>query len=91
MPNKAKLYIASVLTAGLATEAAAVWQWQCSDCAHYLVYLLLALLTSTLKVSLPGIQGNISVNFLFVLLGVAELNFSETVVMAPLAALVQSV
>jgi putative nucleotidyltransferase with HDIG domain len=43
-----------------------------------------------MKVSLPGVTGTMSMNFLFVLLGIAELSLSETMVMGCLAMLVQS-
>ena len=41
-------------------------------------YLVAALLASSLKVSLPGIEGTLSVNFLFTLLGILELSLPET-------------
>ena len=50
---------------------------------------MLALFASTLKVRLPGIHGTISVNFLFVLISIALFTFSETVLLASAAGLVQ--
>jgi diguanylate cyclase (GGDEF)-like protein/putative nucleotidyltransferase with HDIG domain len=44
-----------------------------------------------LKVQLPGIDGTMSVNFLFILLGVVELSLGETLVIGCTATLVQSV
>ena len=40
----------------------------------FLCYLVIALAASRLKVNLPGITGTMSVNFLFLLLGVLELS-----------------
>jgi diguanylate cyclase (GGDEF)-like protein/putative nucleotidyltransferase with HDIG domain len=57
--------------------------------AKFLCYLLVALLASRLKVVLPGITGTMSVNFLFILLGVLELSFTETLVLGTAAILVQ--
>ena len=53
-------------------------------------YLLIAVLASTLKVQLPGIEGTMSVHFLFVLLGIRELSLAETLIIGCTAALVQS-
>jgi diguanylate cyclase (GGDEF)-like protein/putative nucleotidyltransferase with HDIG domain len=50
-----------------------------------------AALASGLKVQLPGIDGTMSVNFLFILLGVVELSLPETLVIGCTASLVQSV
>jgi len=42
------------------------------DPVKFACYLLAALLASSLKVTLPGIDGTLSVNFLFTLLGILE-------------------
>jgi len=56
----------------------------------FICYFALALLTSAWKVRLPGITGTISVNFLFVLVATALFSFSETVILASAASIVQS-
>jgi hypothetical protein len=55
----------------------------------YLLAVLLAVFASTLKVHLPGITGTISVNFLFILVAVAVFTFSEAVLLASVACIVQ--
>src|ERR1700683_3830221 len=50
---------------------------QPSDPVKFFCYLLAALLASSLKVSLPGIEGTLSVNFLFTLLGILELSLPQ--------------
>src|SRR6195256_6797707 len=57
--------------------------------AQFICYLLIALLASRLKVNLPGITGTMSVNFLFILLGILELSFTETLVLGTAAIMVQ--
>src|SRR4249920_3092433 len=57
--------------------------------AQFICYLLIAILASRLKVNLPGITGTMSVNFLFILLGVLELSFAETLILGTAAILVQ--
>src|SRR6202041_3123577 len=59
--------------------------------SRFFCYLAVALLASGLKVQLPGIDGTMSVNFLFILLGVMELSLPETLVIGCAATLVQSV
>ena len=51
----------------------------------------IALVASGLKVQLPGIDGTMSVNFLFVLLGILELSLPETLAIGCSAALLQCV
>ena len=54
--------------------------WQSQDLMRFACYLAVALLASGLKVQLPGIDGTMSVNFFFILLGVLELSLPETLV-----------
>jgi diguanylate cyclase (GGDEF)-like protein/putative nucleotidyltransferase with HDIG domain len=69
----------------------ALWHWQSADLARFACYVLVAILASGLKVQLPGIDGTMSVNFLFILLGVMELSLPETLVIGCTATLVQSI
>ena len=57
--------------------------------AQFICYLLIAILAARLKVRLPGITGTMSVNFLFILLGILELGFAETMALGTAAILVQ--
>ena len=52
-------------------------------------YLVIAFAASRLKVNLPSITGTMSVNFLFLLLGVLELSLSETMALGCAAVMVQ--
>jgi len=89
MPTKAKVFIGFVSLSGLTTLAIGLAHWECPDPIRYISYLFVAILASCLKVSLPGITGTMSVNFLFVLIGISELSFSETLVMGCCATLMQ--
>ena len=71
--------------------ASAFWHWQSADLTRFVCYLMVAALASSLKVQLPGIDGTMSVNFLFILLGVMELSLPETLAIGCTATLVQSV
>ena len=48
------------------------------DPVQFTCYLLVALLSSSFKVGLPGVDGTLSVNFLFTLLGILELSLPQT-------------
>jgi len=69
----------------------ALLHWESHDLMRFACYLAVAILASGLKVQLPGIDGTMSVNFLFILLGVLELSLPETLVIGCTATLVQSV
>ncbi len=89
MSKQARLLIFTVCMAGLATAIYGGLVWKIDDPAKAAAYLLTALLASRLKVELPEITGTISVNFLFILIGIAELSFSETLILGCSAIFVQ--
>ncbi len=74
----ARAYIASMTLAACVCFGLSFMHWQSSDPLKFVCYLIAALLASSLKVILPGIQGTLSVNFLFTLLGILELSLPET-------------
>jgi putative nucleotidyltransferase with HDIG domain len=74
----ARVFIAGTALAGCVCFALALSQWHSSDPVKFACYLLAGLLASSLKVTLPGIDGTLSVNFLFTLLGILELSLPET-------------
>jgi hypothetical protein len=90
MPKHAQLYIAWVLAAGSMLLVAAFAHWGCADPVRFATYLLLALVAGTLKIRLPGLSGTYSLTFLFVLIGIADLTFAETVAIACSSMIVQS-
>ena len=86
-----KAFVGVTSFCGLVTLGYALAHWQSHDPARFICYLVVAILASGLKVQLPGIDGTMSVNFLFILLGVMELSLPETLLIGCLATLVQSV
>ena len=86
----AQVFIAAMALAALGCFCIAVVHWQSTDPLKFLCYLGVTVLASSLKIKLPGINGTMSVNFLFILLGVLELSFAETLVIGFAAVLVQS-
>ncbi|MCU1263539.1 MAG: hypothetical protein JWO80_6424, partial [Bryobacterales bacterium] len=77
LPIRAKLYIAVTIILGACLLAAAIPLWSSAESLRFLLYLAAALLASNLKVVLPGITGTMSVNFVFVLISIMDLNLLQ--------------
>lgn len=73
-----RAFIGGMALAGSASVVYACTHWQSSDPIKFTCYLVAGLLASSLKVGLPGIEATLSVNFLFTLIGILELNLPET-------------
>src|SRR6202521_597902 len=91
MSVQTKVFVGITASLGAFVLGFALWHWQSADLARFVCYVAVAVLASGLKVQLPGIDGTMSVNFLFILLGVMELSLPETLLIGCLASLVQSV
>ena len=89
MSIRARLFIGATAALGMWALALALWHWQSVDLTRFVCYLLVAVLASSLQIQLPGIDGTMSVNFLFILLSVLELNLPETMVLGCTATLAQ--
>ncbi len=89
LPSGARAYILLVLTAGLSVLVWGVLRPESSGLPQFICYLLIAMFASLLKVHLPGIMGTMSVNFLFILLGVSQFSFAETLLLGCGAVAVQ--
>ncbi|MGB6247541.1 MAG: diguanylate cyclase [Terriglobales bacterium] len=85
----ARAFIAVVLICGTSVLTYSVLHAKSASPLKFFCYLVIALAASRLKVNLPGITGTMSVNFLFLLLGVLELSLPETIVMGCAAVVVQ--
>jgi putative nucleotidyltransferase with HDIG domain len=85
----ARAFIAGLALAGAGCFVLAISHWQSNDPVKFICYLVAALLASSLKVGLPGIEGTLSVNFLFTLLGILELSLPETLVLGIASTLAQ--
>jgi putative nucleotidyltransferase with HDIG domain len=88
---KAQAFIAAIALCGAVILVYGAAFWQSHDLLRLLCYLAIAVAASSLKVSLPGITGTMSVNFLFILLGIAELTLPETLLVGCSAILVQCI
>jgi len=89
MSSRARLFIGVTAALGSWALVHALWHWQSADLTRFTCYLLVAVLASRLKIQLPGIDGTMSVNFLFILLSILELSLSETLVIGCTATMAQ--
>jgi putative nucleotidyltransferase with HDIG domain len=88
---RANVYIGIMAAAGAVILCHAVVRWQSQDVLRFIAFGVIALLSSTLKVTLPGVPGTLSTNFVFVLIGVSQLSLSETLAISSLSIITQCV
>jgi diguanylate cyclase (GGDEF)-like protein/putative nucleotidyltransferase with HDIG domain len=89
MSLKARLYIYAVILAGLTVIGFGTTSWHSKNPTMLVIYLIITIVSSGLKVSLPGVTGTMSVWFLFIMIGFTELSLAETLALGCSAALVQ--
>ena len=89
MNIKAKLYVTIFSLAGLGVIGATLNRFGSDDLYRFVFYLVLSGLAAGLKVSLPGIRGTMSVCFLFIFIGIADLSASEAMIIGCLGTVVQ--
>lgn len=86
----ARIYITVTALLGfLVLITVGALNWHSDEPLRFCCYLVLALLASGMKVSLPTVTGTMSVSLLFVMLGLVELTQSETIILAGLATMGQ--
>ncbi len=85
----ARAFIACMSVAGFVCFGLAMAHWQSNDPVKFVCYLIAALFASLLKVTLPGVVGTLSVNFVFTLLGILELSLPETLLIGLVSVLAQ--
>jgi diguanylate cyclase (GGDEF)-like protein/putative nucleotidyltransferase with HDIG domain len=82
MPIWAKLYIALVLALGSSGFALGMMHLSSADPVQFWLYFLVTLLTSGFKVRLPMVFATLSVNFLFILVGIVQFSLPEAMMLA---------
>jgi putative nucleotidyltransferase with HDIG domain len=85
----ARVYIAGMALAAVGCIVFAFLHRQPTDPAKFAFYLVAAVVASSLKVSLPGIEGTMSMNFLLTLLCILELGLPETLLIGLVKTLAQ--
>jgi putative nucleotidyltransferase with HDIG domain len=84
-----RVYIAGMAVAAVGCIVFAFLHRQPTDPAKFAFYLVAAVVASSLKVSLPGIEGTMSMNFLLTLLCILELGLPETLLIGLVKTLAQ--
>jgi hypothetical protein len=82
-------FIAVMVLAAMASTAYASLASHTVHASYALALLALAAATSRMKIKLPGIDGNMSVNLPFLLMAVVNLSALEAVVIASISTIVQ--
>jgi diguanylate cyclase (GGDEF)-like protein/putative nucleotidyltransferase with HDIG domain len=90
LPIGARAFIGLVIAAGTVSLLQAAIHPISRNIAEFICYLGIAILASRLRVSLPGITGTISVNFLFILVAISELSYAEALTLSAVSMLAQS-
>lgn len=90
-PKAAAAFITLVVVSGSASIGYAALHGQNTEPVKFVSLLVVALLSARLKLKLPGLTGNMSVNLPFILLGLIGLGLLQALVIACASTLVQSV
>src|SRR6202046_278123 len=85
----ARAFIGGMTLSAVGCFTLAFLHWQSTDPVKFACYLIAALLASSFKVSLPGIEGTLSMNFLFTLIGILEMSLPETLLIGLVSTLAQ--
>ncbi len=85
-----KAFVSVIAIVALGCFGAAIAHPVFNGYGEFFCYLSVVLLTSTLKVTLPGIDGTLSVSFIFLFLGILEMTYAETLVLVVASVIVQS-
>src|ERR1700682_589907 len=91
LPLAAKLYIAAVILTGATGTFITFHGWAPQWSMQFWVYLLIGMANSGLVVTLPGVQGSISVNYVFTLLSMLQFGRPETLLLALCSVTAQTV
>lgn len=89
MKKRAQILIATATLAAAAVLSYGVTHLAGTGLVRFAVLLVVTILASRLRLSLPGLQGSIAFNLPFLLLAATELSFGEAVVIATVATAVQ--
>jgi putative nucleotidyltransferase with HDIG domain len=85
----ARAFIAAMALGAVGCFALSFFHWSSTDPVKFGCYLAAAVLASSFKVSLPGIEGTLSMNFLFTLVGILEMSLPETLLIGLVSTLAQ--
>jgi hypothetical protein len=88
-PNSAKAFVSLVAVLALVSLGYGLLRWESADLARFACFVLVSAAASRMKLTLPGLNGNMSMNVPFMLLAALELSLAETLVVAFVSIVVQ--
>jgi hypothetical protein len=88
-PQSAKVFVGLVAICALGFMGFGFARWESVDLVRFACFVLLSAAASRLKISLPGLNGNMSVNMPFMLLAALELSLPEALLVAATSTAVQ--
>jgi diguanylate cyclase (GGDEF)-like protein/putative nucleotidyltransferase with HDIG domain len=91
LSKSARFYVLATALFGLACLAYSVKTWSPIPWGEFVWYLACAVASSKLKVTLPGMTGTLSVNFVFILIAITELDLAATVAIACASGVAQAI
>jgi diguanylate cyclase (GGDEF)-like protein/putative nucleotidyltransferase with HDIG domain len=89
MPLRARVYIALILSSGIVGLAVQIAHFSSAHPLQFWCYFLVTVLTSGLKIRLPMVLATLSVNFLFILVGIVQFSLPEAIVLGVAGTIVQ--
>jgi diguanylate cyclase (GGDEF)-like protein/putative nucleotidyltransferase with HDIG domain len=90
LPLRAAMFITMVVATGGWLLLQSLDNWNSAEPLHFLFYLVIAIFASVLKIALPTVNGSMSINFFFILIGLVDLSLPETMVIACFGAVAQN-
>ena len=91
LSSPATLFILLQVVIGMPLLPYALLHWHPESELRFACFFGVALAASLFKVRLPGIEATMSANFLFILVGILDLSYPETLLMGCFGGLVQSI
>jgi len=82
IPQSAKVFVGLVALCALVSLGAAMMRWEAVNLVRFACFVILSMAASRMKVSLPGLNGNMSVNLPFMLLAALELSLPQALIVA---------
>lgn len=84
-----KLFLNAILLLGAASLARALALLSVPEPVRFACYCLLTLATAAVKIQVPGLSGTLTLNYLFVLIGLADLSLPQCLIAGTAAAALQ--
>lgn len=88
-PQSAMMFVGLVALFALGFLGNGFLRWESSNLVRFGCFVLVSMVASRMKVSLPGLNGNMSVNLPFMLLAALELSTAEALIVALASTAVQ--